>query len=214
LFRGDDQVLTDVSVAFERGTCNVVVGPSGAGKTSLLRCLNGLDRPRGGRVYLEGSDVTELPPTELRRRVGMIFQIPVLFSGSVEDNLLYEVEAGPEAISTALEQAGLDGGFVDRPAGALSTGQAQRVCIARALIRGPEVLLMDEPTSALDRDAAARVEDTVAALTDSGLTVIFVTHNLEQAQRLGARAVLFAGGTVRYQGPVDRLEEVWKEHSS
>jgi ABC-type phosphate transport system ATPase subunit len=212
--RNGRPVLRGVSATFGRGVFNVIVGPSGAGKTSLLRCLNGLDHPEDGCIYLGNDDVRTIAPMELRRRVGMIFQVPVVLPGSVRDNLLYGFEADDDAMERALSQAGLGTDLIDRPADQLSTGQAQRVCIARALIRSPEVLLMDEPTSALDRNAAKRVEDAIETLTASGLTMIFVTHDLEQAQRLGSTALLLVDGCVRYEGAVDRLEEVWKEHSS
>lgn len=207
--RNGRAVLRDVSASFERGICNVILGPSGAGKTSLLRCLNALDVPAAGTVYLDGSDAQEIPPTELRRRVGMICQVPVLLPGSVRDNLLYEFDGTETDVEVSLHRAGLRVDLLDRPAHQLSTGQAQRVCIARALIRSPDVLLMDEPTSSLDKDAAARVEETVESLRREGLTVIFVTHDLEQARRLGSRALLLVNGEVGYQGGVGQLDDVW-----
>lgn len=208
--RNGRRVLSNISATFERGICNVIVGPSGAGKTSLLRCLNGLDLPAQGTVYLDGSDTRDIAPTELRRRVGMIFQVPAVLPGSVRANLTYEFDGTESDIEMAMQRASLQPDLIERPATELSTGQAQRVCIARALIRSPEVLLMDEPTSSLDRDAAAHVERTVQSFQAEGLTVVFVTHNLDQARRLGLRALLLVDGEVRYEGNVDQLDDVWE----
>jgi putative ABC transport system ATP-binding protein len=211
-FRRGLEVLRGVSAGFERGVVTAVVGPSGAGKTSLLRCLNRLDEPRAGRVLFEGRDLRGLDPTELRRQVGMIFQTPVLFDGGVRANLGYGLsEADDERLGAALGLAGLPASFLDRPSSALSVGQAQRVCIARALVRSPQVLLMDEPTSALDKGASARIESLVTSLADSGLTVVLVTHDLAQARRVAHWALLLVAGGLVAWGGVDEIEQNWEE---
>jgi putative ABC transport system ATP-binding protein len=216
LERGGRAVLRGVSASFPRGEVSAIVGPSGAGKTSLLRCLNRLEEPSGGSVLLDSSDITTLDPIQLRQRVGMIFQTPALFEGGVRSNLAYGLDgASEEDMRTALSSAGLDAEFLDRDSSALSVGQAQRVCIARALVRRPEVLLMDEPTSALDRDAAARIERLVTSLNETGLTVILVTHNLDQALRLAHHSVLLVEGQVVAAGTPRDVTGSWpKERSS
>jgi len=216
LERGGRAVLRGVSASFPRGEVSAIVGPSGAGKTSLLRCLNRLEEPSGGSVLLDSSDITTLDPIQLRQRVGMIFQTPALFEGGVRSNLAYGLDgASEEDMRTALSSAGLDAEFLDRDSSALSVGQAQRVCIARALVRRPEVLLMDEPTSALDRDAAARIERLVTSLNETGLTVILVTHNLDQALRLAHYSVLLVEGQVVAAGTPRDVTGSWpKERSS
>ena len=192
-----------------------VVGPSGAGKTSLLRCLNRLEEPHAGRVLLDDEDVRSIAPTELRKRVGMIFQTPQLFEGGVRANVAYGlVRVTDEAAVDALAAAGLPETFLERESTALSVGQAQRVCIARALVRGPEVLLMDEPTSALDKDAAAKIESTIAGLTERGLTVVLVTHNLEQARRVANRGLLLDDGVAVAEGDLDDVERAWPGEES
>lgn len=205
LTRGGRRVLERVSAAFGRGVVTAIVGPSGAGKTSLLRCLNRLEEPDEGEVHLEDADIRTLDPTELRRRVGMIFQTPVLFEGGVRANLTYGMDGVPEStLEGVLDAVGIAPSFLERESSALSVGQAQRVCIARALVRGPEVLLLDEPTSALDFRAAARIESLLGGLTDRGLSLVLVTHNLEQAKRVATRAVLLVEGKVIADGtPVD-----------
>ncbi|MBA2313603.1 MAG: ATP-binding cassette domain-containing protein [Actinobacteria bacterium] len=210
LLRGGRTVLDDVAAGFQQGAVTAIVGPSGAGKTSLLRCFNRLEQPERGTVRLEGSDIRALDPTVLRRRVGMIFQTPVVFEGGVRANLAYGLEqSSDDELAGALEAAGLPASFLDRSATALSVGQAQRVCIARALVRRPQVLLMDEPTSALDVDASRVVEATIARLGSSGLTVVLVTHDLAQARRLSRRALLLSAGEVVGEGSMDVIEAAW-----
>jgi putative ABC transport system ATP-binding protein len=210
LIRGNRQVLKDITTSFRRGVVTAVIGPSGAGKSSLLRCLNRLEEPDSGRVLLDGADIRSLEPTSLRRRVGMIFQTPVIFEGGVRANLLYGFPDQTEArLASALEAAGLPGGFLDRESSALSVGQAQRVCIARALVRDPEVILMDEPTSALDRDATARIESLLGSLLERDLTIVLVTHDLEQARRVARTGVLLRDGAIVAEGGLDAIEAAW-----
>jgi len=215
LVRGRREVLRDVTARFAAGRVTAIVGPSGAGKTSLLRCLNRLEEPDQGRVLLDGSDIRTLAPTDLRRRVGMVFQTPVLFEGDVRANLAFGLRDVAEAdLRWAMQEAGLDEDFLARDSSALSVGQAQRACIARCLVRKPEVLLMDEPTSALDKDAAARIEALVGKLSDHGLAVVLVTHNLEQARRVAHKALLLVDGMVSAFGSPADIEDVWAEKVS
>lgn len=215
LVRGGRTVLSSVSAAFARASVTAVVGPSGSGKTSLLRCLNRLEEPSRGRVLLDGEDVRSLEPTELRKRIGMIFQTPILLEGGVRANLTYGLhDVSKEDLISSLEQAGLPASFLDRESSALSIGQAQRVSIARALVREPEVLLMDEPTSALDKDAAARIESLITDLAARDLTIVLVTHNLAQARRTAERGVLLVEGRVVTVGSIDELEAAWPQEQT
>jgi putative ABC transport system ATP-binding protein len=207
-------VLDRAGACFARGVVTALVGPSGAGKTSLLRCLNRLEQPEDGEVLLDGTDIRTILPTELRRRVGMIFQTPVLFEGGVEANLRYGIDCTDEDLANSLEGAGLDESFLERSSTALSVGQAQRVCIARALVRDPEVLLMDEPTSALDKNAAARIEDLIGELMDRDLTIVLVTHNLEQARRVASEGVLLMEGRVVTAGAISEIEAAWPDEGT
>ena len=215
LERGNRTVLNAVSASFPRLAVSAIVGPSGAGKTSLLRCLNRLEEPSRGSVLLDSTHIITLDPIQLRRRVGMIFQTPALFEGGVRSNLAYGLtNVAEEDMRTALVSAGLDSDFLERDSSALSVGQAQRVCIARALVRRPEILLMDEPTSALDRDAAARIERLVTSLNETGLTVILVTHNLDQALRLAHHSVLLVEGRVMAAGAPRDVTGAWPQERS
>ena len=187
-----------------------IVGPSGAGKTSLLRCLNRLEEPQSGEVLLDGANIRTLDPTTLRKRVGMIFQTPILFQGSIRSNLTYGLDGVDDrALLETLDAVGLSRSFLERDSTALSVGQGQRVCIARALVRGPEVLLMDEPTSALDKDATARIEALIRDLAEGGLAIVLVTHDLAQASRVADRALLLVEGRVQAQGSMDEVESAW-----
>ena len=187
-----------------------IVGPSGAGKTSLLRCLNRLEEPQSGEVLLDGANIRTLDPTTLRKRVGMIFQTPILFQGSIRSNLTYGLDGVDDrALLETLDAVGLSRSFLERDSTALSVGQGQRVCIARALVRGPEVLLMDEPTSALDKDATARIEALIRDLAEGGLAIVLVTNDLAQASRVADRALLLVEGRVQAQGSMDEVESAW-----
>lgn len=168
-----------------------IVGPSGSGKTTLLRLLNRLDDPDGGSVLLDGKDVRDYDVLDLRRRVQLVGQVPVPFAGTVAEN----VGDGWEEL---LERVGLATAEVaTRPADVLSVGEAQRMCLARALARRPEALVLDEPTSALDTSSKAGVERLVRSLADEGLTVVMVTHDPRQATDLADRVVEVG----RHSGP-------------
>ena len=173
------------------------MGLSGAGKSTLLRVINRLIEPTAGEVYLDGEPTSAMNPLKLRRRVGMVFQLPSLFGDTVEEATLYGARlAGRSAdAGRLLEMAGLGVSFKDKAPQSLSVGEQQRVSIARALALEPEALLMDEPTSALDEAARRRIENLVRELNASlGLTIVFVSHDLDQVGRIAGRVVLLAGG--------------------
>lgn len=190
-------ILDDVSVVLACEGVTAVAGPSGAGKSTLLRLCNRLEVATAGRVLLDGDDVADLDPLVLRRRVGMVFQQPVVFAGTVRENLLVaRPRADDAALAATMGRAGLDATFLDRRADDLSGGEAQRSCIARALLTDPEVLLMDEPTSALDVDARQTIEHLARDLADQGIPVVWVTHDLDQAERLADRTIVMVAGRI------------------
>jgi len=189
------ELLRDVDLAVGAGSIACIAGPSGAGKSTLLRLGNRLEVPSAGVVRFEGRDAAAIDPRELRRRVGMVFQRPVVFAGTVRDNLqVASPDAADARFDASLRQVGLDGGFLDRVGDDLSGGEAQRVCIARALLTDPEVLLMDEPTSALDPESRRGIEALAHDLAGSGLAIAWVSHDLGQARRLGGRVTVLIGG--------------------
>jgi len=184
---GETDVLDHLTAEIPGHGVTVVLGPSGAGKSTLLRLVNRLEAPTSGTVRYRGEDVATLDPLSLRRKVGMVFQRPTPFPGTVRDNLRVGAPLSLDGELVALlDRCGLTGDFLDRDTEGLSGGEAQRVCLARALAVGPEVLLMDEPTASLDPDNRALVEQETVALAAAGLPVVWVTHDLAQADRLAA----------------------------
>jgi putative ABC transport system ATP-binding protein len=179
-------ILTGFSARIPADGLTAMVGPSGAGKTTLLRLLNRLDDPDAGDVLLDGRNVRSYDVLQLRRRVQFVGQVPVTFPGTVA------AQVGPD-VDQLLARVGLDPALATRDADRLSVGEAQRMCLARALARHPECLLLDEPTSALDTRSKGGVETLIRSLADDGLTVVMVTHDPGQAENLADR-VLVVGG--------------------
>jgi ABC-type methionine transport system ATPase subunit len=201
------EILRDVDADIPGGSITAVVGPSGAGKSTLLRAINRLIEPTSGEVYLDGEPTSAMNPLELRRRVGMVFQLPALFGATVEEAVLYGARLAGRSTDAGrlLEMAGLSTSFKDKAPQSLSVGEQQRVSIARALALEPEALLMDEPTSALDEAARRRIEDLVRELNARlGLTIVLVSHDLDQVERVADRVVLLAAG--RSEGEWGRAE--------
>ncbi len=193
--------LADINLTIEPGGTYSILGPSGAGKTTLLRLLNRLEEPDTGSLWFHGTPYTQLPATTLRRRVAMVFQVPVVFAGTVEDNLRmpsrlqHHRDVDAAVLTHAIVLAGLDGIEMKRDASALSVGEKQRLCIARALMTEPEVLLLDEPTAALDPTAARRLIDSIRQLSQvKGLTVVMVTHQPDHARVFGGEVLLLVNG--------------------
>ena len=194
---GGVEILKGVDAGIPGGEITAIVGPSGAGKSTLLRAINLLIEPSSGEVYLDGVPTRSLDPLELRRRVGMVFQIPTLFGSSVEEAVLYGARLSGKEVDPRwlLELAGLDASLAGRDPQSLSVGQQQRVTMARALALEPEALLLDEPTSALDEAARRRIEDLIRDLNARlGLTMVFVSHDLAQVERVADRVVVLADG--------------------
>jgi ABC-type methionine transport system ATPase subunit len=202
-------ILRDVSFTVERGQALTLVGASGSGKSSLLRCLNRLVEPSAGAVRFEGRDVRALDPRRLRREAAMVTQSPVLFEGTVRDNLLLRPagiggDYSDARLARTLGEVGLDEQLLGRDASTLSGGEMQRVTIARALLGDPRVLLLDEPTSALDPPNAALVVETVSRLRETrGLTIVASTHQPELVRRLGGELIFLVKGEVRTDRRLD-----------
>ena len=188
-------VLDGISARIPAAGITVVAGPSGAGKTTLLRLCNRLDIPDAGRVWYRGQPLDELDPLALRRQVGMVFQRPTPFPGSVADNLaVAHPDGGAEDMTTALMRVALDPGLLGQEARTLSGGELQRMCLARTLVTQPETLLLDEPTSALDAQPKQVFEATARDLAAQGITIIWATHDSAQADRVADRIYQLRGG--------------------
>ena len=216
--RGDVHTLSGIDLDIPAGQVVALVGPSGAGKTSLLRLLNRLDDPTSGDVMYNGALIASLPVRELRRRVGFVFQAPVMFAGTVAANLEIARQLGqgdapssgqrrtPRSAEEALELAGVDRALAPRDAQSLSGGERQRVSIARALMSNPEALLLDEPTSALDPDVADHVMATIHTLAEQlHLTIVMVTHRLAEARIASTHTVFMEAGRIVESGTTDTM---------
>jgi putative ABC transport system ATP-binding protein len=204
---GEEQTypLQSASATIRDGVCTVVVGPSGAGKTTLLRLLNRFEDPSSGRLCYREQRIDEYDVLELRRRVGLLQQQPVILGATVRDDVATARDLSTDEVADLLARAGLSPDFAGRATDSLSGGEAQRVCLARALSVAPDVLLADEPTAALDAAAAGTVERTLRGLIDNGLTSVVVTHDLAQARRLGDDAIVLVGGAIVATGPAAQV---------
>jgi putative ABC transport system ATP-binding protein len=205
MFEGS-AVLDGVTTEIADAGVTVLAGPSGSGKSTLLRLCNRLDAPTSGVVRFRGEDVAGLDPLRLRRRVGMVFQRPTLFPGTVRENLLVaEPSLSDRAARAALALVGLPTSFLDRTGDDLSGGEAQRACIARTVVTRPEALLMDEVTSALDPTHRRGIERLAARLAADGTPVVWVTHDLHQAERVADRTIVLDQGRIADEGTATRF---------
>ncbi|MCW2765042.1 MAG: phosphate transporter ATPase [Nocardioides sp.] len=229
---GNHQVLDNVDLTMAAGQVTALIGPSGCGKSTFLRILNRMHElvpgaSLAGEILLDGQDIYDLDrrPIESRRRIGMVFQKANPFpTMSVHDNVLAGLRltgrktpgknGAAELVERSLRSAGLWEEVKARlgtPGSSLSGGQQQRLCIARALAVRPDVLLMDEPCSALDPTSTRRVEETIRSIAGE-VTVVIVTHNMQQAQRVSDNCAFFLAaegqpGYIVEQGPTGELFE-------
>jgi putative ABC transport system ATP-binding protein len=192
------KILDKIDFAVNDREIFIILGPTGSGKTTLLRMLNRLETPDSGEILFDGKDTRDWDVLELRRKIGMVFQTPALFEGTVEEDILYGLRLrGEDSRSLSAElasRAGLSPDFLHRSTRELSAGEKQKVSIARALANKPEVLLMDEPSSAQDPGSRTGFENFVRNAARTGLTVVLVTHDLQQATRLADRILLLIDG--------------------
>jgi putative ABC transport system ATP-binding protein len=208
--RGDDFVLGPIGWDISEHGVSTILGPSGSGKTSLLRLLNRLDDPASGEIRYGDRPVMAMEVKDLRREVGMVFQRPELFPGTVQDNLLFgpNLHGNTIDIGRILAVVGLPAQMLGRDVTTLSGGEAQKVSIGRAIAADPRVLLLDEPTSGLDPTATLQIENLVRDLVRRlGLTCVFVTHDVAQARRLGDSALLLIDGKKVEEGPMAEVLE-------
>ncbi|MET9517514.1 amino acid ABC transporter ATP-binding protein [Streptomyces sp. NPDC002994] len=212
---GDNHVLRGIDLDVARGDVVCVIGPSGSGKSTLLRCVNLLEEPSSGQVFVGGTEVTdiEVDIDAVRRRIGMVFQQFNLFPHvTVTENLVLpqrrvlgrgKAEAAKVAREN-LDRVGLSDKADAYPA-QLSGGQQQRVAIARALSMGPEVMLFDEPTSALDPELVGDVLAVMRVLASEGMTMMVVTHEMSFAREVADRVVFMDGGVIVEEGPAAQV---------
>lgn len=207
-------ILRETTLAVAAGEVLAVVGPSGGGKSTLLRLFNRLLVPDSGQVLLAGDDIANLHPPAVRARLPLVAQKPFLFPGTVQSNLQAAARLQRTALPDLqapqlreiLELCQVDPAWLDRDARKLSIGQQQRVCVARALTGPCQGLLLDEPTSALDRPTADLMAQTFRALARmKTLAVVLVTHDLRLAERCADRVALLLDGSLVEEGPAARV---------
>lgn len=206
---GDQAVLRDFTLDVFPGEFLTIIGRSGCGKTTALKLVNGLVRPDSGRILVQGKDVAGADPVALRRRIGYVIQSVGLFPHmTVEKNIAYvpsisgmagwKGQDRREKVSALLTQVGLDPALASRYPRSLSGGQRQRVGIARALAAGPEILLMDEPFGAVDEITRGQLQEELQKIhRENGITILFVTHDIDEALKLGTRVLVLDQGQIQ-----------------
>lgn len=212
---GDNNVLNGVDIDIHKGEVLVIIGPSGCGKSTFLRCLNMLEKPTSGRIYLDGVDMTD-PKVNInkqRQKMMMVFQHFNLFPHkTILQNLtiapiklkkMSKAEAEEKAMAI-LERVGLADKAYSYPS-QLSGGQKQRVAISRALAMDPEIILFDEPTSALDPEMVGEVLDVMKELASSGITMLCVTHEMGFAREVASKIIFFDKGVIAESGTPDEV---------
>lgn len=183
-------ILSNISQRVQQGSITTLIGPSGAGKTTLLKLCNALISPTNGNIYVEGQAIDTFEPTALRRKVGIVLQQAPILRTTVFENLAlprrlqHEIFTNEEALN-ALIDVGLDESFLLKQATDLSGGQKQKIAIARTLLNNSTILLLDEITSALDPQSVYDIEQLILKLRQRGVTIIWITHSIRQAQELG-----------------------------
>ncbi len=212
---GELEVLKGITTAVRKGEVVSIIGPSGGGKSTFLRCLNLLETPDGGKVFYKEQDVTaaKLNVAQYRQSIGMVFQHFNVFPNmTVLDNVtlapvlekkIPKEQAQAEAMAL-LERVGL-GGKADEYPRKLSGGQKQRLAIVRALAMKPEVMLFDEPTSALDPEMVKEVLNVIRELTRSGMTILIVTHEMGFAREVSDRILFICDGVIKEEGTPEQI---------
>ena len=213
---GSHIVLKDISMKVQKGDVTCIIGASGSGKSTFLRCINLLEMPDGGSVFFHGKDILKNPgmtESVYRSKVGMVFQNFNLFNNmTVLENCMIgqqkvmkrSGEAARENALAYLDKVGMAPYINARPR-QLSGGQKQRVAIARAMAMEPEVLLFDEPTSALDPQMVGEVLDVMKTLAQEGLTMLVVTHEMAFARDVASHVIFMADGVVAEEGDAEAI---------
>ena len=214
---GSLTVFDGLSETICKGDVVVIIGPSGGGKSTFIRCLNLLEQPTAGKIYFEGEDITAkgFDVNRHRQKVGMVFQQFNLFNNlTVLENITISLtkvkkqseEESKEKALKLLKRVGLEDKANAYPS-QLSVGQKQRIAIVRALAMEPDVLLFDEPTSALDPEMVGEVLQVISDLARDGITMVVVTHEMGFARKVGTRVLFMDGGQIAEQGTPEEIFE-------
>lgn len=213
---GEKTIIEDFNLSINKGEFLTIIGSSGCGKTTILKMINGLIKPEEGKVFIKNKNIEEEDIINLRRNIGYSIQGSILFPHmTVEENIAYvpnllnkkDREKTKKAVRKWMDIVGLEEDMLERYPDELSGGQQQRVGIARALAASPDILLMDEPFGAIDEITRGQLQDEIRNIHDkTGITIVFVTHNISEAINLGTKVLVMDNGKIeQYSEPREIL---------
>ena len=200
--KGNEEIVRDISFRVEEGEFINIIGPSGGGKSTLLRTLNCLDSFGSGDIQYKNKSISDIDPIQIRKEVGYVFQAPYLLGEKVRENIeyplqLHNIQMNEYFIQELLKALDLKSDILEKKCIELSGGEQQRISLMRTLMLKPRVLLLDEVTASLDPVSTRLVEELLMDLNEvDKTTIIMVTHNIEQARRMGKRTIFLANGKV------------------
>jgi ABC-type methionine transport system ATPase subunit len=214
--RAGSNLLDNINLTVADNDFLAILGPSGAGKSTLLRLLNCLDSPSSGSIEFHDRSLDDLEITELRKKIGMVFQTPVLINDTVRNNLNITRrwdKTGSiftdKELSQLLETVGLTGAFLDKDARTLSGGECQRIALAQVLLNRPQVLLLDEPTANMDPQLGRLILMTIQAIyKEYNLTVIMVSHDHRLVREFSQRIIFLFNGRIEFETTADKLNDI------
>lgn len=200
---GTVKILKDISFTVQKKEIIALLGPSGSGKSSLLKSINMLNTPSCGQIKYHNNDIQEISPMALRKKIGYVLQKPTLFGNDVMENLKYPCELHQKVfdinlVEFYLKKVNLKPDILEKKPNELSGGEQQRISLVRTLLLEPEIILLDEVTSALDEDNTLLIEELIKYENENNeMTVIFISHNNEQAKRLAQKVIYMEEGVIK-----------------
>lgn len=198
----NDEIIKGISFFINKGDCLSIIGSSGSGKSTFLKLLSDLIPIESGEILFKGKDYKSYSPLELRKDIRYLVQLPCLFGEKVIDNFKLPFEIANETfdldrVKQMIKKVNLNYSILDKNINDLSGGEKQRIALGRGLLFKPEVLLLDEATSALDKENTEIIEKYIKELNDEGMTIVWVTHNLEQSKRIFNKRITIDSGTIK-----------------
>ena len=212
------EILNGISFSLSEGKSVSILGPSGSGKSSILKLLNRLDDPDSGNILFNGKKHNTYDVTELRKRIALIWQTPIVFKETVRDEICFALKISKRDYKLDDNELldfgrkfGFDESFLEKNPQEMSVGEKQRLSLIRALILKPDVLLLDEPTSALDIHSKAKVSALIkTALNNSLKGIIMVTHDIELASEFCCKGIILEKGQIKHEGDIKEILTIWQ----